>query len=155
MGQGDRFKKIDGLKREKNGGDFVLESRHLVGLFMLLVVIFGVVLRLDMRVRCNSSSWGSVRSKARSNLLSQRSNRSSSGESGSVAGVSRPPFAWVRSIRAFFGDNLDLALAAGAMIVECILFERLHKETPSSRAPTRLRMCPFLYKLKRALFHKR
>jgi hypothetical protein len=46
MGQGDRFKKIDGLKREKNGGDFVLESRHLVGLFMLLVVIFGVVFTL-------------------------------------------------------------------------------------------------------------
>jgi cell division septation protein DedD len=30
----------------KNGGDFVLESRHLVGLFMLLVVIFGVVFTL-------------------------------------------------------------------------------------------------------------
>jgi cell division septation protein DedD len=33
--------------REKNnGGDFVLESRHLVGLFLLLVVIFGVVFTL-------------------------------------------------------------------------------------------------------------
>src|ERR1019366_4687272 len=31
---------------KKNGGDFVLESRHLVGLFMLLVVIFGVVFTL-------------------------------------------------------------------------------------------------------------
>lgn len=30
----------------KNGGDFVLESRHLVGLFLLLVVIFGVVFTL-------------------------------------------------------------------------------------------------------------
>jgi cell division septation protein DedD len=30
----------------KKGGDFVLESRHLVGLFMLLVVIFGVVFTL-------------------------------------------------------------------------------------------------------------
>ena len=33
--------------RSKNsGGDFVLESRHLVGLFLLLVVIFGVVFTL-------------------------------------------------------------------------------------------------------------
>ena len=31
---------------KKSGGDFVLESRHLVGLFMLLVVIFGVVFTL-------------------------------------------------------------------------------------------------------------
>ena len=31
---------------KKGGGDFVLESRHLVGLFMLLVVIFGVVFTL-------------------------------------------------------------------------------------------------------------
>ena len=30
-------------KEKKNGGDFVLESRHLVGLFLLLVVIFGGV----------------------------------------------------------------------------------------------------------------
>jgi cell division septation protein DedD len=30
----------------KGGGDFILESRHLVGLFMLLVVIFGVVFTL-------------------------------------------------------------------------------------------------------------
>jgi DedD protein len=34
------------LKGKKNGGDFVLESRHLVGLFLLLVVIFGVVFTL-------------------------------------------------------------------------------------------------------------
>src|SRR5712671_3760415 len=33
-------------RAKKNGGDFVLESRHLVGLFMLLVVIFGVVFTL-------------------------------------------------------------------------------------------------------------
>src|ERR1700737_2430045 len=33
-------------KEKKGGGDFVLESRHLVGLFMLLVVIFGVVFTL-------------------------------------------------------------------------------------------------------------
>jgi len=33
-------------KEKKNGGDFVLESRHLVGLFMLLVVIFGGVFTL-------------------------------------------------------------------------------------------------------------
>lgn len=33
-------------KTKKNGGDFVLESRHLVGLFLLLVVIFGVVFTL-------------------------------------------------------------------------------------------------------------
>ena len=33
-------------KQKKNGGDFVLESRHLIGLFMLLVVIFGVVFTL-------------------------------------------------------------------------------------------------------------
>ena len=47
-------------REKKNGGDFVLESRHLVGLFMLLVVIFGVVFTLgyllgrsqyDMRLR--------------------------------------------------------------------------------------------------------
>jgi DedD protein len=31
---------------EKKGSDFVLESRHLVGLFLLLVVIFGVVFTL-------------------------------------------------------------------------------------------------------------
>ena len=31
---------------KKGGGDFVLESRHLVGLFLLLVVIFGVVFTL-------------------------------------------------------------------------------------------------------------
>lgn len=33
-------------KEKKGGGDFVLESRHLVGLFLLLVVIFGVVFTL-------------------------------------------------------------------------------------------------------------
>ena len=33
-------------RENKNGGDFVLESRHLVGLFLLLVVIFGVVFTL-------------------------------------------------------------------------------------------------------------
>src|ERR1700692_1929935 len=33
-------------KDKNNGGDFVLESRHLVGLFLLLVVIFGVVFTL-------------------------------------------------------------------------------------------------------------
>jgi cell division septation protein DedD len=33
-------------RERKNGGDFVLESRHLVGLFMLLVVIFGIVFTL-------------------------------------------------------------------------------------------------------------
>jgi DedD protein len=33
-------------RERKNGGDFVLESRHLVGLFLLLVVIFGVVFTL-------------------------------------------------------------------------------------------------------------
>jgi septal ring-binding cell division protein DamX len=31
---------------KKGGGDFVLESRHLVGLFLVLVVIFGVVFTL-------------------------------------------------------------------------------------------------------------
>jgi DedD protein len=30
----------------KNGGDFILESRHLVGLFLVLVFIFGVVFTL-------------------------------------------------------------------------------------------------------------
>jgi len=35
-----------GFREKKNGGDFVLESRHLVGLFLLLVVIFGVVFTL-------------------------------------------------------------------------------------------------------------
>ena len=33
-------------KEKKSGGDFVLESRHLVGLFFLLVVIFGIVFTL-------------------------------------------------------------------------------------------------------------
>lgn len=33
-------------KGKKNGGDFILESRHLVGLFLVLVVIFGVVFTL-------------------------------------------------------------------------------------------------------------
>jgi DedD protein len=33
-------------REKKNSGDFVLESRHLVGLFLLLVVIFGVVFTL-------------------------------------------------------------------------------------------------------------
>src|ERR1700674_2609460 len=33
-------------RENKSGGDFVLESRHLVGLFLLLVVIFGVVFTL-------------------------------------------------------------------------------------------------------------
>src|SRR5258706_12107203 len=33
-------------KKKKGGGDFILESRHLVGLFMLLVVIFAVVFTL-------------------------------------------------------------------------------------------------------------
>ena len=33
-------------REKKGGGDFVLESRHLVGLFMLLVVIFAVVFTL-------------------------------------------------------------------------------------------------------------
>jgi DedD protein len=33
-------------KGKKSGGDFILESRHLVGLFLVLVVIFGVVFTL-------------------------------------------------------------------------------------------------------------
>jgi cell division septation protein DedD len=33
-------------REKKSGGEFVLESRHLVGLFLLLVVIFGVVFTL-------------------------------------------------------------------------------------------------------------
>jgi len=33
-------------KNKSSGGDFVLEGRHLVGLFLLLVVIFGVVFTL-------------------------------------------------------------------------------------------------------------
>jgi len=33
-------------REKKNDGDFILESRHLVGLFLLLVVIFGVVFTL-------------------------------------------------------------------------------------------------------------
>lgn len=33
-------------REKKSGGDFVLESRHLVGLFLMLVVIFGVVFTL-------------------------------------------------------------------------------------------------------------
>jgi DedD protein len=33
-------------REKKSGGDFVLESRHLVGLFLLLVVIFGIVFTL-------------------------------------------------------------------------------------------------------------
>jgi DedD protein len=33
-------------REKKSGGDFILESRHLVGLFLLLVVIFGVVFTL-------------------------------------------------------------------------------------------------------------
>jgi cell division septation protein DedD len=32
--------------RDRKGGDFVLESRHLVGVFFLLVVIFGIVFTL-------------------------------------------------------------------------------------------------------------
>ena len=39
-------RKVDGIRGRKSGGDFVLESRHLVGLFLLLVVIFGVVFTL-------------------------------------------------------------------------------------------------------------
>jgi cell division septation protein DedD len=47
MGPGGRVQKIKMASNEKKGGgDFVLESRHLVGLFMLLVVIFGVVFTL-------------------------------------------------------------------------------------------------------------
>jgi cell division septation protein DedD len=34
------------MASKKNGGDFILESKHLVGLFVLLVVIFGVVFTL-------------------------------------------------------------------------------------------------------------
>lgn len=33
-------------RQKKSGGDFILESRHLVGLFLLLVFIFGVVFTL-------------------------------------------------------------------------------------------------------------
>src|SRR5258707_12322124 len=47
MGPGGRVQKIKMASNEKKGGgDFVLESRHLVGLFLLLVVIFGVVFTL-------------------------------------------------------------------------------------------------------------
>jgi cell division septation protein DedD len=34
------------MASKKSGGDFILESKHLVGLFVLLVVIFGVVFTL-------------------------------------------------------------------------------------------------------------
>jgi DedD protein len=34
------------MASRKSGGDFILESKHLVGLFVLLVVIFGVVFTL-------------------------------------------------------------------------------------------------------------
>jgi cell division septation protein DedD len=44
--------------REKKGGDFVLESRHLVGLFFLLVVIFGVVFTLGYLLGRSQSDSG-------------------------------------------------------------------------------------------------
>jgi DedD protein len=48
-------------KTRKFGGDFVLESRHLVGLFLLLVVIFGVVFTLGYLMgRSQADSGGHV-----------------------------------------------------------------------------------------------
>jgi cell division septation protein DedD len=60
-------------REKKNGGDFVLESRHLVGLFMMLVVIFGIVFTLgyllgrsqfDSRLRAAVGKPGDVDSPA-------------------------------------------------------------------------------------------
>jgi septal ring-binding cell division protein DamX len=46
-------------KTKKFGGDFVLESRHLVGLFLLLVVIFGVVFTLGYLMGRSQGDGGS------------------------------------------------------------------------------------------------
>jgi cell division septation protein DedD len=47
VGESDRLEKVKMASNEKSGGgDLVLESKHLVGLFLLLVVIFGVVFTL-------------------------------------------------------------------------------------------------------------
>jgi cell division septation protein DedD len=60
-------------REKKSGGDFVLESRHLVGLFMMFVVIFGVVFTLgyllgrsqfDARLRAAVGKTGDVDSPA-------------------------------------------------------------------------------------------
>ncbi|HET6144814.1 MAG TPA: SPOR domain-containing protein [Candidatus Acidoferrales bacterium] len=47
-------------KTRKFGGDFVLESRHLVGLFLLLVVIFGVVFTLGYLMGRSQGDGGRV-----------------------------------------------------------------------------------------------
>jgi septal ring-binding cell division protein DamX len=47
-------------KTRKFGGDFVLESRHLVGLFLLLVVIFGVVFTLGYLMGKSQGDGGHV-----------------------------------------------------------------------------------------------
>jgi hypothetical protein len=49
-----------GLKKGGGGGDVVLESRHLVGLFLMMVVIFGVVFVLGYELGRNQVS-GQVR----------------------------------------------------------------------------------------------
>jgi len=47
-------------KTRKFGGDFVLESRHLVGLFLLLVVIFGIVFTLGYLMGRSQGDTGHV-----------------------------------------------------------------------------------------------
>jgi len=79
----------------KNGGDFVLESRHLVGLFMLLVVIFGVVFTLgyllgrsqyDARLRAAVGPPPDADSPAASPALKSKGKPQSTGASSPPAG---------------------------------------------------------------------
>jgi cell division septation protein DedD len=82
-------------RENKNGGDFVLESRHLVGLFMLLVVIFGVVFTLgyllgrsqyDSRLRAAVGPPPDADPPAASSALKSKGKPQSTGASSPPAG---------------------------------------------------------------------
>ena len=82
-------------RENKNGGDFVLESRHLVGLFMLLVVIFGVVFtlgyllgrsRYDARLRAAVGPPPDADSSAASPALKSKGKPQSTGANSPPAG---------------------------------------------------------------------
>jgi DedD protein len=70
---------------KKNGGDVVLESRHLVGLFVLMVAIFGVVFLLGYELGRNQ--YGD---QVRASNVSSEDNSAASAKVNARVGASQP-----------------------------------------------------------------
>src|SRR5205807_8125648 len=75
----------------KRSGDLALESRHLVGLFLLMVVIFGVVCSLGYLLGRNQGET-TLYSTANRDTLRTATAGGAPGPAGKAAPTSSPPF---------------------------------------------------------------